>query len=88
MLPQSISGLEPLAVLFRFVRRHWPWCRIRRLRAALDAATDVGIYPQSIVGGVDAYDKRTEYMEGWNDAKIECLREAVKALEPGDMGDA
>jgi len=77
-----------LGSLKRVVRRHWPWCRIRRLRAALDAATNVGIYPKSVVGGNKPYEKRTEYMEGWNASQMKSIREAIKALEYGDWDDA
>lgn len=50
--------------------------RIERLSAALDAATDVGIYAASLRGaGPDKdYEKRTEFMEGWNACQKEVLR--------------
>lgn len=57
---------------------------IRRLRRALDAATDVGIYPRRIVGGDAPYDKRTEYMEGWNAASITSVKKVTKMLSDGD----
>lgn len=62
--------------------------RTRRLRAALDAATDVGLYPHSVVGGDKPYEKRTEYMEGWNDSRMATLRAVVAVLESGDWDGA
>lgn len=57
---------------------------ISRLRLALDAATDVGVYPAAVIGGDNPYDKRTEYMEGWNAATTEALHEACKWIKTGD----
>jgi hypothetical protein len=54
---------------------------ITRLRKALDEATDVGIYPQAWKG---AYEKRTEYMEGWNEHAKAALKAASAELQPGD----
>lgn len=78
--------------------RHWPEDAndeverleglIARLRRALDAATDVGVYPAAVIGGEKPYEKRTEYMEGWNDATRAALREAAACLHPGDWEDA
>ena len=62
----------------------WPWCRIKRLRAALDAATDVGVYSASVQGGDKPYEKRTDYMNGWNDCAMKSLQEAVTKLKKGD----
>ena len=33
----------------------------------------LGTYPAAITGGNDGYDKRTERMEGWNDAVTEYI---------------
>lgn len=71
----------------KIIKLYWPWSRIRRLRAALDAATDVGVYPQSVTGGDKPYEKRTDYMEGWNDAQKEALKTAIEVLEKGDWED-
>ena len=57
---------------------------VARLRLALDAATDVGVYPAAVIGGDNPYDKRTEYMEGWNAASMEALHEAHKWIKTGD----
>lgn len=58
--------------------------RISRLSAALDAATDIGIYPAQVIGGKKPYKKRTEYMEGWNDAQRASLKAVQEVLKPGD----
>lgn len=61
--------------------------RIARLRKALHAATDIGIYPVKVVGGDAPYEQRTEFMEGWNAAASESMREAAGHLEPGDWDE-
>lgn len=64
--------------------------RITRLRRALDAATDIGIYPQSIQteGGSEAdYQERTMFMVGWNAHSQAALKEALKFLHPGDWDE-
>lgn len=43
------------------------------------AYDDMGIYPQSVIGGPNAYSKRTEKMEGWNDA-VSAFSEAFDKL--------
>ena len=35
------------------------------------ASDNLGIYPQSVSGGDQAYEKRTEWMEGWNECATE-----------------
>lgn len=60
--------------------------KVDRLAAALDAATDVGIYAASLSGagpGKD-YEKRTDYMEGWNACAKESLSAAIKLLGDED----
>lgn len=52
----------------------------KNLKAAIDKVCDCGIYPQSIVGK-DGYEKRTEYMEGWNAAKKDTLVVLCKSLD-------
>lgn len=37
------------------------------------AYDELGIYPKSIIGGDKPYEKRTEYMEGWNDCMKQLL---------------
>ncbi len=64
--------------------RYWPWSIIRRLRKALAAATDIGIYPKAIVNGPHAYEVRTPYMEGWNAANAAVLAAITKELEESD----
>jgi len=52
-------------------------------RLALDgifwkmAHDNVGIYPMAVTGGPTAYEKRTERMEGWNDAGTALLENAA-----------
>ena len=61
--------------------------QIKRLRDALDAATDVGIYPQSVKGNPDGkgdYEERTEYMNGWNQHAKMALADAIIRLQRGD----
>lgn len=55
---------------------------IARLRAALDAATDIGVYPAAVVG---AYEQRSPYMQGWNDAVMEVVRTVERSLQHGDL---
>lgn len=65
--------------------------RIKRLRKALDAATDVGIYPKTVTteGGAEAdYAERTQFMVGWNAHATAALKEVIKVLQPGDWEDA
>jgi hypothetical protein len=64
---------------------------VERLRKALDAATDVGIYPESVTGrslgpgvAVSGYEKRTEFMKGWNAHSLAAVKEVAKILQPGD----
>lgn len=71
--------------MFNILYKLWPWGRIKRLRAALDAVTDIGIYPKSVSGGKMPYDERTKYMEGWNAAQKESLRVVLTILKPGDL---
>lgn len=63
----------------------WPWqqCYGNQLAAAqakiecldriIDAITDISVYPMSVKGGENSYDKRTPYMEGWNACNREML---------------
>lgn len=55
--------------------------QILRLQRALDAATDVGIYPMAYEG---MYEKRTDYMNGWNAHATEALLQVTKVLQDGD----
>lgn len=42
---------------------------------------ELGIYPMSVTGGPDAYEKRTEYMDGWNAALMQATNLMVKKLK-------
>ena len=59
--------------------------QILRLQRALDAATDVGIYPQAFTG---QYEQRTPYMEGWNAHAQAAMKAVVDALEKQDWDNA
>lgn len=64
--------------------------RVARLRYALDEATDVGVYPQSVTteGGATAdYAERTMFMVGWNAHSTAALKAAIKIVHPGDWSD-
>lgn len=80
-MDKILGKTQPLAFrLNLLVMALWPWGRIRRLRLALDAATDAGIYPQAVRGHKDSaknYEKRSEYQNGWND----CAMQAVKRMD-------
>lgn len=41
---------------------------------------ELGIYPQSVTGGTGSYEKRTEFMEGWNAALMQATNLMVKKL--------
>lgn len=47
-----------------------------RLQRAFDAVNDMGIHPASLVG---KYEKRSERMEGWNDAVMEMVKRQALA---------
>jgi hypothetical protein len=50
--------------------------------ALLDSALDgLGIYFASVTGGTNDYEKRTEYMEGWNAAQKQVRNAVVKYYE-------
>ena len=59
---------------------------IERLREAVDSAY-LDVYPAEWVGGDNPYDKRTEWMEGWNAAALAMAEEITKHLIYGDMGE-
>lgn len=68
----------------RLVSHSWPWARINRLRRALDAVTDTGIYPAAVIGGKNPYSERSPYQNGWNDCAIEAMKRMQGILKPGD----
>jgi LPS O-antigen subunit length determinant protein (WzzB/FepE family) len=57
---------------------------IGRLREALDAATNVGIYPKESIGGSKPYKERDDYMNGWNEYAMASLTVINNILHPGD----
>ena len=42
---------------------------------------DQGIYPKSVEGSKNDYEKRTPYMDGWNEAVIENMKMVCKVLD-------
>jgi len=44
-----------------------------------DILMDIPIYPEKVIGGESPYEKRTPYMEGWNEALIKVGKEVVKS---------
>ncbi|MCF0055538.1 hypothetical protein [Dyadobacter sp. CY356] len=42
------------------------------------ASDDMGVYPQSISGGEKAYEKRTDWMEGWNACHTALIKKQSK----------
>ena len=60
-----------------------PEDEIKRLESIVDHITDVSVYPQSVRGGPGAYEKRTEWMEGWNAATSEMIRRYEEATRLG-----
>ena len=44
---------------------------------------EVGIYPKKVVGK-NGYEKRTEYMEGWNAGVLATIKEICESLD--DLG--
>jgi len=44
-------------------------------------AIDVGIYCKAVKSGNKAYDKRTPYMEGWNENQMAMLRLMISVLK-------
>ena len=51
------------------------WARL------VDVLTDIMVYPKSVLGGEHAYEKRSRYMEGWNDCAQSILDAYVKFEE-------
>ena len=56
---------------------------IERLETIIDHITNIGIYPREIRGGENSYAKRTPYMEGWNDACFQMVKNYEEASKPG-----
>lgn len=56
----------------------------KRLQTAIDAMTDIGVYPAKVIGGDKPYDQRTEWMEGWNAALQEVVRVYAAAMSRGE----
>jgi hypothetical protein len=42
------------------------------------AHDDLGIYPQAVSGGANAYEKRSDYQNGWNDAIMRQTQKAIR----------
>lgn len=42
------------------------------------AHDDLGIYPRSVQGGSNAYEQRSDYQNGWNDAIMEHTQKVIK----------
>lgn len=47
----------------------------------MDILENCGLYPQSISGGTAPYEKRTDYMNGWNQAIVDLTNEVVAKLK-------
>ncbi len=78
---RGLTGMEP-----NFIQKHiWPWSHIYRLRKAVQAA-DVGIFPKAVLGP-GGYDKRSEFMEGWNQAQIKASKQMEVYLKDNDCLD-
>lgn len=56
--------------------------KIARLEAMIDNILDVSVYPKSCRVGPNHYDKRTDWMEGWNAAVTEMIRRYVECANP------
>ena len=48
------------------------------------ALEQIGMYPKAIIGGDNAYEERTEYMEGWNNAAMTLCERITDALDAMD----
>lgn len=57
-----------------------PWREIYRLQFILDRIAETEVYPKKIIGGPNAYEKRTDYMEGWNDSQSTIFRRWREAM--------
>lgn len=53
-----------------------------RLSRAVEVIDDMGVYPAAILNGPNQYEKRTDKMDGWNDAVME-MHKRVAGVEPG-----
>jgi hypothetical protein len=51
--------------------------KILSLLALSAAVEDMGVYPQAVSGGPKPYEKRTDYMEGWNAHGTELIEKWV-----------
>ena len=56
---------------------------VKRLESIIDHITDVGVYPAKIVGGPTAYEKRSEWQEGWNAATTDVIKRYEESTRPG-----
>jgi len=50
----------------------------------IDKIIDIGVYPEKVIGGPTPYDKRTQWMEGWN----ACATEVTKNYAQNSKGKA
>ena len=60
--------------------------KYENLEKILDHTTNIGIYPMSISGGPNAYEKRSEWQEGWNACASNTIAVYVRASK-GDFTD-
>jgi len=58
---------------------------LRKVIEELIMDVDIGIYPKSVSGGSDPYEKRDDYKNAWNNAAIEYYNELVKVLRKYDI---
>lgn len=52
-----------------------------RLKRAIDAATDIGIYARAVIAHDGTRKERAEWQEGWNAAQIRASEAVRQALE-------
>jgi hypothetical protein len=55
--------------------------QVEKLQRVIDVVQDMGVYPAAILNGPNAYEKRTDKMEGWNDA-VMAMHKAIANTEP------
>jgi hypothetical protein len=85
---QSEDGVANSAIFESATRLDELQKENNRLKDALDEVTDIGIYPESVIGGDNGYEKRTEYMEGWNDCQKEVINIIKNKLEMSKINDS
>lgn len=55
---------------------------IEKLEKVIDYITDVGVYCLKVVGGPAPYEKRSEWMEGWNEAITHVIARYEESTNP------